>query len=103
MDQHFHMSERQSHCRFCGIATRRHKSTQSCIKYAEQLDVAFDVNVTKDNESVHPTTFCTPCYAAMGRILKSASVRSAVVVYEWTEHQQNFKVAYKYRKITVTV
>ena len=97
MDESFHTSQLQSHCRVCGSPTHRHKSTQSCSKYAEKLKIAYGIDVSLDSKLILTVTFCTPCYSAMGRILKSGMVKSCVVVFDWTEHRDDCKVYIKYK------
>ncbi len=92
MDPQFHENQLQHHCRVCGIATHRHKSTQSCEKYARELMTAFGLDVSLDSRTIHPTTFCTPCYAVMGRLRKPRNVRSALVLYDWSKHRDDCKV-----------
>ena len=66
--------------------TRVHRAVLSMLKRAYGIDVSLD------SKLIHPVTFCTPCYSAMGRILKSGMVKSSVVVFDWTEHRDDCKV-----------
>lgn len=97
MDEAFHHSQLKAHCRVCGSSTHRHKSTQECSKYASGLKAAYGIDVSVDSKSIHPNRFCTPCYAAMKRILKtSGRIRSSVRVFKWEGHKDDCKVRQKF-------
>ena len=55
-------------CRICG--TRYSENTRKpyeCARYAQQLQLAFGMQIHGDNHETHPSSFCINCYACMRR------------------------------------
>ncbi len=77
-------------CRICGEklkkAKEKYESSYSCTEYVDFLANKYQLNVEKDDNSIHPPRFCNKCY------LSSSNSRSPVF---WEIHtEENCKTCY---------
>lgn len=60
-----HIKCLEDHCRVCGEKLQKAKSRMTsfpCAEHKADLQTAFDIDVTHDNEQVHPSHFCNGCH-----------------------------------------
>lgn len=81
------------HCRVCGKRlckkSQGRSTSYSCVEHNEALLTCFGIDIGEDSESVHPTMFCSRCYAITKRAESSKGnkvYRHAVSPMEWTPH-----------------
>lgn len=87
----FHQKYISNACRVCGFyrgekrKEQFHKlsdSTVSCL-----VSSVFEVNVSDDNQNVHPTHLCNNCYAICLNTQKDPFYKTVREVVSWNEHE----------------
>ena len=75
--------------------------THSCSKHSAELEYWFGINISKDDDTIHPSRFCNLCYAIIKRSTKAAKEgipnRHSTEPFQWEKHSDNCLV----RKIGV--
>ena len=89
----FHQLELRKHCRVCGKRLCKAKSKATvdpCSKHPNLLLKCFGIDVSQDDPTVHPLSFCNPCYAVTRRWTKVAAdgvhYSNSVQSMEWSSH-----------------
>ena len=64
--------------------------TYQCSAHTDSLLVAFDINVSTDQEEIHPPLFCTLCHKAMLRVQVAMKCKNqykcSLQPYNWSTH-----------------
>lgn len=95
MDEHADLLTRL--CRICGrccTSTRRQVPIYSCTSYASDLFIVFEISISNDLPSTHPTTFCYSCYQTISLYKKALdsgrSYNVSTVVFDgWMSHSDD--------------
>ena len=58
----------------------------SCSGSQDMLLKAFNVDVSKDDEHVHPPSYCHTCHVTAQRLCAGGTAESGVQVYQWSAH-----------------
>lgn len=70
--------------------------TYTCVKFANELQLAFGLDISKDDHLTHPASFYSNCKRAIIQILTSRSsgkpYRSFIKVHQWEAHNESCKV-----------
>ena len=95
----YHQQQLEKHCRVCGKRLHKAKSKTTvypCIHHQDPLMKCFEIDVSRDDPTTHPSKFCNPCYAVTRRWTKAAmdTVHYAhnVKSMEWSSHSENCAV-----------
>ena len=97
----FHRTELDKHCRVCGRrlfgAKLKYRTvTYTCVQFANELQLAFGLDISKDDHLIFPASFCSNCKRAITQILTSRSsgkpYRSFIKVHQWEAHNESCKV-----------
>ncbi|CAH1802802.1 unnamed protein product, partial [Owenia fusiformis] len=68
MDQSYHNKALSNICRLCASKVLTYKQitagnkAQSCITFQETILNKFDIDISKDEENVHPKNICHNCF-----------------------------------------
>lgn len=76
------------HCRVCCKPLGR-STKYNCKKYPSILQV-MEVNVSGDNEKIHPKYFCNSCYLTAKRASHSSRGCAVRPVTEWLPHSESY-------------
>ena len=86
-----HQQFLNNHCRVCGKLFGKN-TIYPCGKYASVIEL-FGVDPTKDDEEVHPGSYCNSCYLTAKRASRSGSVTThnhpIRTCVEWIPHDDN--------------
>lgn len=82
-----HKEMLKSLCRVCSKKLGR--VSYSLKKQSNQylIEQCFHVDVSNDDERVHPSRFCNSCYSAMKRMVQVDTVHSSLTIHTWMTHQ----------------
>ena len=80
-------------CRVCGTKFRPKRTTYLCTSRAEDINLAFGIDVTEDNPHIHPEKLCKSCSLSIDTYKKKASdgitYNTAITQVEWGAHTEN--------------
>ena len=87
----YHIQQVPKHCRVCGqrLRMRIHKQTASydCKTFTDNLQIAFSINTSTDDISIHPERFCICCKHSMQRTIHALTEGvHAVIPFQWQKH-----------------
>ena len=93
MDQHAECL--RNLCRICGTRfSRNTRKAYQCVTYEKQLEIAFGIKISVDNDSVHPKLFCASCFAGMRRhevsLKNVSSYLSTLSPRQWLPHSDDY-------------
>ena len=95
MDEDWHVQQLHCHCRLCGNRLRKGKSgdvkrTYECAPLAPGIKSTFNVDVSTDSPSIHPTHMCRQCYNAMDKheraITEGRISENSISIFHWEAH-----------------
>ena len=95
----FHEDQLRQCCRVCGKRLFKAKAQKGksfkCTTHSDTLKACFDIDISSDDSSVHPESFCFPCYALAKR--KTDAIKNnhayrgrelADYMFNWTSHKE---------------
>ena len=90
----FHNQQLAKHCRVCGKRLFKSKGkpapSYSCSRYSSQLNSCFNIDITKDIHTIHPSRFCNLCYSVIGQSTKASKDgiphKHSTQLFQWDEH-----------------
>ena len=88
-----HIKGLEKHCRICARALHKYKCKRNCSQYKELLNQAYSINCMDDDEAIHPSKFCPPCFQRAGRIINAKAgevfYESSVTPFPWVSHMED--------------
>ena len=82
----YHSKKLEKCCRVCAKVRSGKSYFHSCSGSHDMLLKAFGIDVSKDDEHVHPPSCCHTCHVTAQRLSAGGTAESGVHVYQWLAH-----------------
>ena len=80
----YHSTKLENCCRVCAKVKSGKSYFHSCIGNQDMLLKAFGIDVSKDDEHVHPPSYCHTCHITAQRLSAGSTAESGVQVFQWS-------------------
>ena len=92
----FHLNQLARHCRIRLCKAKSRAPMHYCHSYSKELQTSFGVDTLANDESIFPTKFCNPCFAALNRDQKARKEgmphSQSITPFVWKSHSSDCSV-----------
>ena len=78
-------------CRVCAKPVNRYRDRYLCCEYTEILKEVFLIEVSNDDDVIHPVQFCHCCYMTIQRavVAQCTFIHTVSVYRQWDQHKDS--------------